>query len=86
MSNYILAKCLKLCVAMPLTAKVSNETQDVSSWNSEVLNTFLMHGNSLYTGTSNSIIEDVLLLTDVPVIVSLAEAIYCLQCSESCIL
>ena len=66
----------KQCVAMSLTAIVYSQIQDVSSWNSAILNTILMHGNSLYTCITNSVNKDLLLLTDVPAMVSVDEAIY----------
>ena len=44
---------------------------------------YLIHGNSLYTWISNSVNEDLLLLTDVPAMVSVDGAIYNLQYSES---
>ena len=68
---------------MSLKAIVYSQIQDVSRWNSAVLNTILMHRKSLYTCISNSVGKDLLLLTDVPAMVSLDEAIYSLEYSES---
>ncbi len=73
----------KQCVAMSLTAIVYNQIQDVSTWDSSFLNTILVNGNSLYTCISNSVSKDLLLLTDVPEMISAYDNIYNLHYSES---
>ena len=45
----------KQCVAMSLTEIIFSQIQDVSSWNSTLLNTILIDGNSLYTHITNSV-------------------------------
>ena len=73
----------KQCVAMSLTSIVYNQIQDVSDWDSFFLNTILISGNSLYTCLSNSVNKDLLLLTDVPEMISANGNIYNLHYSES---
>ena len=73
----------KQCAAMSLTAIVFSQIQDVSSWDSALLNTILLHGNDLYTFIGNSVNKDLLLLTDVPEMVCINETVYNLQYSES---
>ena len=73
----------KQCVAMSLTAIVYNQLQNVSTWNSCSLNTILLSGNSLYTCISNSTRKDILLLTEIPAMISLNNNIYSFQYSES---
>ena len=68
---------------MSLTAIVYNQIQDVSTWDSSFLNTILVNGNSLYTCISNSVSKDLLLLTDVPEMISAYDNIYNLHYSES---
>jgi hypothetical protein len=73
----------KQCVAMSLTAIVYNQIQDVNTWDSSLLNTILIKGNSLYTCICNSVNKDLLLLTDVPEMISAYDNIYKLHYSES---
>lgn len=73
----------KQCVAMSLTSIVYNQIQDVSDWDSSFLNTILISGNSLYTCLRNSDNKDLLLLTDVPEMISANGNIYNLHYSES---
>ena len=68
---------------MSLTGIVYNQLQTVSTWNSSFLKTILTNGNSLYIYISNSIGKDLLLLTEVPEMISLSHNIYTLQYSES---
>ena len=70
-------------VAMSLTSIVYNKIQAVSDWDSFFLNTILISGNRLYTGLSNSVNKDLLLLTDVPEMISANGNIYNLHYSES---
>ena len=73
----------KQCVAMSLTAIIYALIQDVSSWDAALLNRILLHGNELYTCITRSINKELLQLTDVPEMVSINEAIYNLEYSES---
>ena len=74
----------KQCVAMSLTAIVHSQIENVSTWNSSSLNSILENGNGLYMCISKSINKDLLLLTDVPAMVSVYGKIYDLQYSEPC--
>ena len=73
----------KQCVAMSVTAIVYSQIENVNSWDSSSLNNILLRGNILYVCISNSIKKPLLLLTDVPELVSVKENIYTLQYSES---
>jgi hypothetical protein len=73
----------KQCVAMSLTAIVHSQIENVSTWNSSCLNSILEDGNGLYTCISNFINKDLLLLSDVPEMISAYGNIYTLQYSES---
>ena len=62
----------KQCVAMSLSAIIYHHIEDVNLWTSSTLNNILGIGNNLYTSIRYSVrINDYLLLTDVPGIVSL---------------
>ena len=74
----------KQCVAMSLSAIIYHHIEDVNLWTSSTLNNILGIGNNLYTSIRYSVrINDYLLLTDVPGIVSLFDKLYTLQYSES---
>ena len=73
----------KQCVAMSITAIVYSQIENVNSWNSSSLNNILLQGNILYVCISNSINKPLLLLTDVPELISAEDIIYSLQYSES---
>lgn len=66
----------KQCVAMSLTSIVYNEINSVNIWETCYMNTVLVNGNSLYNCISKSINKDLLLLTDVPEMVSIDNKIY----------
>ena len=70
-------------VAMSVTANIYNNMYCVNMWNTSILNTILFTGNSLYSFISSFINKDLLLLTDVPEMVSVDNKIYCLQYSQS---
>ena len=72
----------KQCVAMSLTLIVYNEIKSVSIWDTSFMNTVLVDGNSLYSCIIKSVNKDLLLLTDVPEMVS-TDKIYRLQYSDS---
>ena len=72
----------KQCVAMSLTSTVYNQVQDVNTWNSFSLDTILLNGNSLYSCISNLVNKDLLLLIDVPELVSIYDEIYNLDYSD----
>ena len=73
----------KQCVAMSVTAIVYNQMHDVSVWDSSFLNTISINGNSLYICRSNPVNKDLLLLTDLPEMISVNKSIYNLHYSES---
>ena len=73
----------KQCVAMSLTSIVYSNILFVNIWDRTTMNTILVAGNSLYDCISRSIKKDLLLLTDVPEMVSIDNKIYCLQYTES---
>ena len=60
----------KQCVAMSLTAIIHTQVKDITTWDSIFLNTILSFGNNLYTCISKSIKKELLLLTDVPELIS----------------
>ena len=74
----------KQCVAMSLTAIIYHHIEHISVWTSSTLNNILTIGNNLYISIRHSVqANDLLLLTDVPCIVSLYNKVYTLQYSES---
>ena len=74
----------KQCVAMSLTAIIYHQIEQISVWTSSTLNNILTIGNNLYISIRQSVqANDLLLLTDVPCIVSLYNKVYTLQYSES---
>ena len=73
----------KQCVAMSLTSIVYNEINSVNIWETCYMNTVLVNGNSLYNCISKSINKDLLLLTDVPEMVSIDNKIYQIHYSAS---
>ena len=73
----------KQCVAMSLTAIVFKNIKGIFNWDSFVLNNILLYGNSLYSCIRASVKKDLLLLTDVPGMVSINEETYILTYSES---
>ena len=71
----------KQCVAMSLTAIIYHQIEHISVW---TLNNILTIGNNLYISIRQSVqANDLLLLTDVPCVVSLYNKVYTLQYSES---
>ena len=74
----------KQCVAMSLTAILCRQIQDISLWTNSTLNNILVIGNNLYSSTRCSVrINDYLLLTDVPDMVSIFDKVYSIQYSDS---
>ena len=74
----------KQCVAMSLTAIIYHQIEHISVWTSSTLNNILTIGNNLYISIRQSVrTNDLLLLTDVPCIVSLYNKVFTLQYSES---
>ena len=55
---------------MSLTAIIHTQVNDFTTWDSIFLNTILSVGNNLYTCISKSIKKELLLLTDVPELIS----------------
>ena len=62
---------------------VNNTTYNVNIWDTSTLNTILFTAKSLYRYISRPINKGLLLLTDIPEMVSVDNIIYCLQYSES---
>ena len=74
----------KQCVAMSLTAIIYHQIEHINVWTSATLNNILTIGNNPYNSIRYSVqANDLLLLTDVPCIVSLYNEVYTLQYSES---
>ena len=71
------------CVAMSLTAIIHTQVKDITTWDSIFLNTILSAGNKLYTCISKSIKKELLLLTDVPELISVHNNVYYWQYSDS---
>ena len=69
-------------MATSLTAIIHNNMYCVNIWDTSILNTILYTGN-LYSFISTSVHKDLLLLIDVPEMVSADDKVYCLQYSES---
>ena len=69
----------KQYVAMSLTAIVYNKIHSVNIWDMSILNTILCTGDNLYSIISRSVNKDLLLLTDVPDMVSIDNKVFCLQ-------
>ena len=70
----------KQCVAMSLTAIIYHQIEHISVWTSSTLNNILTIGNNLYISIRQSVqANELLLLTDVPCIVSLYNKVYTLQ-------
>ena len=73
----------KQCVAMSLTAIIYHQIEHINVWTSATLNNILTIGNNPYNSIRYSVqANDLLLLTDVPCIVSLYNEVYTLQYSE----
>ena len=69
---------------MSLTAIIYHHIEHISVWTSSTLNNILTIGNNLYISIRHSVqANDLLLLTDVPCIVSLYNKVYTLQYTES---
>ena len=66
----------KQCVAMSLTAIIHTQVKDITTWDSIFLNTILSVGNNLYTCISKFIKKSLLLLTDVPELISVHNNVY----------
>ena len=63
-------------VAMSLTAIIFKYTWDIYNWNSPDLNNMLFHSNYLHSCIKGSVNTAFLLLTDVPIIVSINDKTY----------
>ena len=68
------------CVARSLTAIIYHQIEHIIVWTSSTLNNILTIGNNLYISIRYSVqANDLLLLTDVPCIVSFYNKVYTLQ-------
>ena len=68
---------------MLLKLSDANLEKDITTWDSMFLNTILSVGNNLYTCISKFIKKSLLLLTDVPELISVHNNVYYWQYSNS---
>ena len=63
---------------MSLTAIIHTQVKDITTWDSIFLNTILSVGNNLYTciSTCKSTKKELLLLTDVPELISVHNNVF----------